>query len=166
MERTQILHLYVSPGHNYFGRHGMKADGHPIVERSEITCIAGRGIEDDRFYDYKADYKGQITFFADEVYRLLSEELEVRDVLPSVFRRNVITRGLDLNALIGKEFTIQGVRFLGTAECKPCYWMNSAFHPQAEVRLRGRGGLRAKILTSGTLKTTQAAQAVREIPAA
>jgi len=152
MESVQILHLYVSPGHNYFGRHGVAADQHPILERTEIRCIAGRGIEDDRFYDYKPDYKGQITFFAEEVYRSLGEELNVRGIPPSVFRRNVITRGLDLNSLLGLEFTMQGVRFLGTSECKPCYWMNSAFHPDAEARLQGRGGLRAKILTSGVLR--------------
>jgi len=160
MDSAQILHLYVSPGHNYFGRHGMAADNYPILEQTEISCIAGRGIEGDRFFDYKPDYKGQITFFAEEVYHSLSEELNVQGVSPSVFRRNAVTRGLDLNALIGVEFTVQGVRFLGTSECKPCYWMNSAFHPHAEDRLRGRGGLRAKILTSGHLSVSTVASTI------
>jgi MOSC domain-containing protein YiiM len=64
----------------------------------------------------------------------------------------VITRGLDLNSLVGREFEIQGVRFLGTAECSPCYWMDRAFAPGAEAALKKRGGLRAKILTDGLLR--------------
>lgn len=157
MESAQILRLYVAPGHNFFGRHGQAAEEHPIVERREIHCFAGRGIEGDRFFDYKPDYKGQITFFAHEVYQSLCDELGVCGISPCVFRRNVITRDLDLNSLIGVEFTLQGVTFLGTGECKPCYWMNSAFHPAAEVRLQGQGGLRAKILTTGRLRATSAA---------
>jgi MOSC domain-containing protein YiiM len=64
----------------------------------------------------------------------------------------VLTRDADLNALIGQEFEVQGVRFLGTRECSPCYWMDQAFAPGAEAWLKGRGGLRAKILSSGWLK--------------
>jgi MOSC domain-containing protein YiiM len=59
---------------------------------------------------------------------------------------------MDLNSLIGEEFAIQGVRFLGQEECKPCYWMDQAFAAGAEELLRGRGGLRASILTNGTLR--------------
>ena len=64
---------------------------------------------------------------------------------PSVFRRNVITHGADLNELIDREFEVQGVRFYGTAECTPCYWMDRAFAPGAEAALLGHGGLRARI---------------------
>ncbi|HEY4246814.1 MAG TPA: MOSC domain-containing protein [Lacunisphaera sp.] len=153
MDLIEILRLYVSPAHNYFGHHGREADEHPTIECNEVSCVEGRGIEGDRFFDYKPDYKGQISFFADEVYQALRTEFDVNQVSPAVFRRNVLTRGTDLNSLIGREFFIQGVRFLGTGECKPCYWMNTAFHPGAEASLQSRGGLRAKILTSGRLRT-------------
>lgn len=146
------VHLYVSAGHNYFGHHGQPAGSNEIIEVNSIHCLAGRGIEGDRFCDYKKDYKGQITFFALEVYESLIVECHVCGVAPSVFRRNVITRGVDLNSLIGRVFQIQNVRFEGTAECSPCHWMNEAFHPEAEARLRGRGGLRARILNDGWIK--------------
>ncbi len=67
-------------------------------------------------------------------------------------RRNVVVRGANLNALIGCEFELQGVRFLGTEECRPCYWMDQAVGPGAEAWLIGRGGLRAKILSDGWLR--------------
>jgi MOSC domain-containing protein YiiM len=57
-----------------------------------------------------------------------------------------------LNSLVGVEFEVQGVKFLGTAECFPCHWMDEAFAPGAEHFLQGRGGLRAKILTDGMLR--------------
>ena len=147
-----IEHLYISPGHNFFGHHGQPAGEHPSVEVPEIRCFAGRGIEGDRFLDFKADYKGQITFFSAEIYDELCARLGIWDRPPSAFRRNVITRGVDLNTLIGQEFTIQGVQFRGMAECSPCDWQDGAFAPGTEAALQGRGGLRAKILTDGVLR--------------
>lgn len=148
-----IEHLFVSPGHNYYGHHGQPTGDHPILEVETVECVAGRGLRGDRFFDYKPDYKGQITFFAAEVLEALHRELGLAEFNPAATRRNVITRGLDLNALIGKEFELQGVRFAGTEECRPCDWMNQAFrHDSAEAWLKGRGGLRAKILTDGTLR--------------
>ena len=153
MNPVRIEHLFVSPGHNYLGHHDQPAGDHPIVEVDQVECVAGRGLQGDRFFDFKADYRGQITFFAAEVLEALQRELGLATVNPAATRRNVITRGLDLNALIGQEFELQGVRFAGTEECRPCSWMNQAFqHEAAEAWLKGRGGLRAKILTSGTLR--------------
>ena len=148
----EVRHLYISPGHNYFGHHGRAPDAHPILEVDAIECVAGHGIRGDRFFDYRSSYKGQISFFAEEVYRELCEHFGI-ERKPSVPRRNVITRGVDLNGLIGSEFEVQGVRFLGTEECRPCYWMDQAIAPGAEKFLRGRGGLRARIMTDGVLRS-------------
>lgn len=131
-------------------------DAHPTVEVAKINVVAGHGIRGDRFFDYKDDYKGQITFFSREVFDELCDALDVHDQPLSSVRRNVITRGIDLNALIGAEFEIQGVRFAGVEECRPCFWMEQAFASGAEKFLKGRGGLRARILTDGELKSTAA----------
>jgi len=120
-------------------------------EVESISCLRGRGIEGDRFFDFKPNYKGQITFFSAEIYDALCRTLDVWDRSPAVFRRNVITRGVNLNTLIDKEFVVQGVHFLGMAECSPCHWMDRAFAPGAEKELEGNGGLRARILTDGIL---------------
>lgn len=148
----KIEALYISPGHNYFGRHGQAPGEHPLLAVPAVECVAGRGLVGDRFLDYKDDYAGQITFFAGEVYDEIRRALNQPDRPAAVFRRNVLTRGVDLNALIGRVFEVQGVRFAGTRECSPCYWMDQAFAPGAEAWLKGRGGLRARILTSGRLK--------------
>lgn len=158
---VEILHLYISPAHNYFGHHGRAAGEHPTLEVESIECVAGHGIRGDRFFDYRDNYKGQITFFANEVYRALCEEFGVDDKPPSVLRRNVITRGVDLNAMIGSEFEVQGVRFRGMEECRPCYWMDQAFAPGAHKFLDGNGGLRAQLFSGGELRISAPAFALR-----
>ena len=144
--------IYISPAHNYFGHYGKPAGDAPLVAVEAAELIAGSGILGDRFFDYKEDYKGQVTFFAEEVYTDVCNRLGCNDRHPGVFRRNILVAGVDLNALIGQEFEVQGVKFLGMAECSPCEWMNQAFAPGAEAELKGRGGLRAKVLTNGTVR--------------
>jgi len=124
-----------------------------MVEVAEIECVAGRGLRGDRYFDFKDDYKGQITFFSLKIFDELCGTLQIQGYSPALARRNVITRGIDLNEWIGQEFDIEGVRFYGTQECAPCYWMDRAFAPGAHEFLKGRGGLRAKILTDGKLRT-------------
>lgn len=147
-----IRHLYVSPGHNYRGHHGREPDDHPMIELDVVECVAGKGLEGDRYFGHKENYKGQVTFFAWEVYGELCRKLGVHDKSPSVLRRNVMVEGVDLGSLIACRFEIQGVEFEGTEECKPCYWMDRAFAPGAEAMMAGQGGLRARILTTGQLR--------------
>ena len=123
-----------------------------MIELAEIECVAGRGIRGDRYFDFKDDYKGQITFFSVEVFDELCNAMKVQECSPALARRNVITRGVDLNEFIGEQFEVQGLRFLGVEECRPCYWMDGAFAPGAREFLKGRGGLRAKILSDGRLR--------------
>jgi len=155
----KVLHLYIAPAHNFFGHHGKPPGDAPTVEVDEIECVAGRGVRGDRFFDFKDNYKGQITFFAQETYEELIRTLHYNKP-PSVFRRNVITAGIDLNAWMEGEFEVQGVRFRGMGECAPCYWMDHAFGPGAEEALKGRGGLRAVILSGGVLRVTRTLTAV------
>lgn len=117
-----------------------------------MRCRAGWGLEGDRFYGYRPDYKGQVTFFAWETYAAAREKFGVSALTAGVFRRNVMVEGLDLNALVEARFAIDGVEFEGTGESRPCHWMNQVVAPGAEEWLRGQGGLRAKILTDGELR--------------
>ncbi len=149
--QINIRELYVSPGHNYFGHHGQPAGANPILRVGQVVCRAGRGLEGDRFFDYKPDYKGQVTFFAWEVYEAIKAALRVPNLSAGAFRRNVLVEGMNPEALAGQRFRIGPVEFEGMGEAKPCYWMEQAVAPGAEAWLLGRGGLRAKILSDGVL---------------
>jgi len=146
-----IRHIFISPGHNFFGRHGQPAGEHPAIDVRAVKCRAGFGLEGDRFYGYRPGYKGQVTFFAWETLLAAREKFGLPALLPAVFRRNVVVEGLDLNGMLERRFTLGGVEFEGTGEARPCHWMNSVVAPGAEDWLMGCGGLRAKVLSDGAL---------------
>ena len=152
-----IIHqIFTSPGHNYYGHHGLPPDEFPLIDADSIECVAGQGIRGDRFFNYQDDYKGQITFFSREVFDLMAQAFGLTTKSAGVLRRNVVVSGVELNDLIGVDFALQGVQFRGTAHCAPCYWMNTAFARGAEEFLAGRGGLRARILTDGRISVGDA----------
>ena len=157
-ERAQIVlrHLYISPAHNFFGHHGGPAGETPVDEVACLYCLKGQGIVGDRFFNYKDNYKGQITFFSSEIFARLCQHTGAKKCPPSAVRRNVLLEGIDINHLIDREFEIHGVRFVGTEECRPCHWMDEAVGPGAEDFLKGSGGLRARILSDGWLRRGRA----------
>lgn len=148
----RVRHIYISPGHNFFGRHGQPPGEHPVLEVEQVECVAGRGLRGDRFFDFKEDYRGQITFFSWKTFQQMRQEMGLQDAAPSATRRNVLVEGVDLLTLVGRNFEIQGVQFAGSEECRPCHWMNHAFKDGVEEWLKGRGGLRARILSDGILR--------------
>lgn len=148
-----LRHLYRSPGHDFFGRHGQAPENHGIEECDEFELVAGSGIRGDRFFGYKPDYKGQITFFNQAWVESARDYLGDPTLPATAFRRNVIVEGIDLNTLIGLRFRLGGVLFKGAEECKPCYWMDQACgKPGVEDLLKGNGGLRCRILEDGILR--------------
>lgn len=148
----RIRHIFISPGHIYVGHHGKPAGKHPIEEVESVECVAGQGLRGDRYFGHKENFKGQITLFEWEVYEQLRQTCGGGNTSPARLRRNVIVDGADLNALIGQEFELQGVRLSGSEECRPCYWMDQAIGAGAEAWLKGRGGLRCRILSDGWLR--------------
>ena len=151
---TLTLHrIFISAGHRFVGRHGLAPAENPIIEVPEAECVAQRGLRGDRYFDRPSGHKGQITLFSQEVFERLRAEVAAPTAEASALRRNLFVSGADLNALIGVEFDLQGIILAGVEECRPCYWMNSAIGPGAEEFLRGRGGLRCRVLSSGWLHT-------------
>ena len=127
-----------------------------LVARAE--ALAGRGLEGDR-YAVRAG-----TFSSDTPtargYDLTLIEAEVLDelVLPdgnrlayADARRNIITRGVDLNSLVGRRFLIGDVECLGQRLCEPCAHLERLTRPGSLKGLIHRGGLRADILTGGAV---------------
>ena len=152
MQDISIRHIFISPSHRYIGHEQGQPGAQEMQSVEQVECVAGQGLEGDRFFGFKEDYKGQVTFYAAEVFAAACEHVGNAGCEPWAMRRNVMTEGVDLNTLIGREFEIGGVRFLGTEECSPCEWMDWAIGEGAKAFLRDRGGLRARILTSGTLR--------------
>ena len=154
--RAELLEIWISPGNDFRGHHGMARGEHGIESLPEVECVAGMGLKGDRYFGYKPDFKGQVTFFDADAVAAVREHFNRPDLSGSVFRRNLIVRGVDLAAWVGRRFRFQGIEFEGSEECKPCYWMDEAVASGAEefLKTRFRGGLRARILTDGTLRVS------------
>jgi len=153
-EEARLLEIHISPGHDYWGRKGEGRMQHGITRLDEVECVAGKGLRGDRYFAYRPDFKGQVTFFDAVVADEVRTHFKLPKLPASVFRRNLIVRGADLSKWLGKRFTFQGVVFEGAQECKPCEWMSRVVAPGCEEFLKPkfRGGLRARILTDGILR--------------
>ncbi len=149
--RATIHHIWISPGHDFKGRHGLGRLEHGMQRLESAQCEAGKGIAGDRYHNESPGEKQQITFLSREVFEEMCSALGVAGIDASALRRNVLVSGIDLNGLVGRRFRLDGVLFEGVEECKPCYWMDEAVAPGANAFLAGRGGLRCRILEDGIL---------------
>lgn len=147
--------IYLSPGHDFRGRHGKGRLDHGMVAVAEAECVAGLGLRGDRYFGHKPDYKGQVTFFDLAVVEAVRQRFNHPALDASWFRRNLLVEGVDLGEWIGKRFRFQGIEFEGAEECRPCYWMDEAVAPGVEEFLKENcgGGLRARIIHTGILRT-------------
>ncbi len=127
---------------------------HGISDVSEAECVAGRGLRGDRYFNKRPNAKGQVTFFDMRIVEEARAHFSLSKLPASVFRRNLIVSGVELKDWMGKRFIFQGIEFEGAQECSPCEWMDRVIAPGGQEFLKGkfRGGLRAKVLSSGILR--------------
>lgn len=151
----EIVTLVVSPRHAYEGR---PAGGVPPFDGSEtsdsVRVRAHKGIVGDRYFGTRFTY-ASLTLIAEESLRWLEAELAAGPFDPALARRNVVTRGHDVDALARTSFTLDAghgpIRFRSLTPANPCAWMNEVFAPGAHQALRGRGGIRCEPLDDGEL---------------
>jgi len=129
----------------------------PIVEGpmqtvDEVRAVPGRGLEGDRYFDHpQMEPKRELTLVEAEAVEAFRSEFKIDFGLEGT-RRNLITRGVPLNHLVGREFWIGGVKARGIQLCEPCATLQRLSHPKVLPGLIHRGGLRAQILTEGTIR--------------
>ena len=131
----------------------------PMQSVSEARAVPGRGLEGDRYFDQKGTFSKpqpdrELTLIEAEAIEALKRELGV-DYGLSDSRRNVVTRGVPLNHLVGREFWIGDVKARGLKLCEPCSHLQRLSHPKVLPGLVHRGGLRAQILTEGTIRVAE-----------
>ncbi len=125
------------------------------VER--VRAHAGRGLEGNRYYWAEGDAPPgcAVTLIAAEAVAAVAQDGDV-SVEPAATRRNVLTRGIDVNELVGKRFRIGDVECEGVELCEPCAHLESMTQPGIVKAFVHRGGLNADILTDGEIKVGDA----------
>ena len=117
----------------------------------QIDVVKGKGIINDRYFSNNTDRDTQITLIESENIDFYNKFAAVN--IPYVdFRRNIITKGINLNNLVGKEFLIGNVRIFGHRLCNPCKYLQDKLEQNNFVKnFLNKGGLRAEILTNGKI---------------
>src|SRR6266571_7035855 len=120
------------------------------VER--VRALAGKGLEGNRYFfaDGDAPDGRALTLIAAEALEALEQEDGIA-LHAAATRRNVLTRGIDVNALVGKRFRVGDVECLGVELCEPCAHLQSLTQPGVIKGLVHRGGLNADILSDGDI---------------
>jgi MOSC domain-containing protein YiiM len=127
---------------------------------STAELQAGRGIVDDRYYAGEGKFSAKLMakgeddwqvslIEAEEIDRFIADE--DLNFSHSDFRRNIVTQGIRLNPLVGKRFTVDGIEMEGVRLCEPCAYLAGLLTERLLPGMIGRAGLRARILTSGTI---------------
>jgi MOSC domain-containing protein YiiM len=132
------------------------AAGGPMSSHGSVSIKAGKGIEGDRYFSQtgknRSSYRGQpdfeITLIESEVIKTFNKETGNK-FHESDFRRNLVTKGVRLNDLEGKDFTVNGIGMYGVRLCEPCASLQRRLAVSILPELMGKGGLRAQIKSNG-----------------
>lgn len=142
----------------------------PMRSLDSVRAVAERGLEGDRyftkqgtFWKERPDY--QLTLIEEEAVTALKRDYGIR-LEPQNARRNLVTRGVALNHLVGRDFRVGSVLVRGIRLCEPCSHLEQLSGVPVIKGLRHRGGLRAQILSDGEIRVGDRVQVVgaREVP--
>ena len=130
----------------------------PMKKMRHLNALAGRGIEGDRYllgtgtYSKKPEPGRQVTLIKSEILDWLKKEFDIT-VKPEECRRNVVTRDVEINELIGTEFFVGEVRLRAHRITQPCIYLeNLLSQPGLYQALWDNGGISCAIMTDGIIK--------------
>ena len=128
-----------------------KNNNQKIQGVDKIELLSSKGVVGDRHFHENNDVRSQVTLIESENIDYYNNKLKT-DYLYIDFRRNVVTKGIHLNDLVGKKLLIGNVEVQGHDLCRPCKHLEETLKGQDIIKefLR-RGGLRCEVLKSGTI---------------
>ena len=144
--------------------HLAETTGAPIYAVSSVEAVAGEGLVGDRTYG-QATAKGRagegldLTLVEAEMVEALLTDAGI-ELAPGEVRRQLTTRGVALNDLVGRQFRVGQVVLRGVRSCDPCALLERRTRPGARAVLEHRAGVRADVVTGGTIRTNDAVAAV------
>ncbi len=140
------------------------SNSEPVQSVMEAHAVPGRGLEGDRYFNrtgtfWKDEPDFEVTLIEAEAFEGMRRESGL-DLQPSEGRRNIITRGVPLNHLVGQEFRVGSVILRGVRLCEPCaHLAKISGSPGIIGGLVHRGGLRAQVLSDGLIKVGDVVEA-------
>ena len=123
---------------------------HNMIPVESVFANQNQGLEGDRYQGRSG--KRQVTLLQQEHLSVI-EKLTCQEITAAMLRRNLLISGINLHALKGQHFQIGAAILLGTGFCHPCSRMESILGPGGYNAMLGHGGLTARIIVSGKIKT-------------
>jgi MOSC domain-containing protein YiiM len=155
--KGQVLSIYVR-----------SEPGGPVIELDEVLAVPGKGLKGDYYFSAGSPRKPgpgrELTLIEMETLEAVEKESNIR-LNPEESRRNVITKNVPLNHLIGKEFQVGDVILKGIRLCEPCSHLAELTQKEILPALVHRGGLRAQIISEGLIRTGDPVYAINSSPA-
>lgn len=137
----------------------------PPVRLRAATLVAGHGIEGDRYWNETGTFSksmapdNQVTLIEEEAIEAAARDYGVK-VKPGETRRNIMTRGVALNHLVGRTFLVGDALLEGLELCEPCGHLAKLTTEKLREALVHRGGLRCRIVRSGVVRPGDALELV------
>jgi steroid delta-isomerase-like uncharacterized protein len=156
MTQGRVISIQIAP-----------AAGAPMQSAESVRAVAGQGLEADRYFTKQGTYSAtpgavrDVTLIESEAVEAMNAKLGTT-FAPSTMRRNIVTRGVPLNHLVGHEFRVGEVRLRGEQLCQPCAYLESLTQVGVKAAMQHRCGLRAAILTGGTIHAGDAIAALND----
>ncbi len=132
--------------------------GQPLISVAEAELVPGKGIEGDRYFSANGTFSKSLLSKGDfEVTLIEQEEIRAFNVTTglnydnAMFRRNIVTSGIRLNALVGREFALGACRLKAIRLCEPCAYLSDLLSDQVMQRMQHKAGLRAIIRSGGAV---------------
>ncbi len=129
----------------------------PMTAVDKARAVPGRGLEGDRYFSQVGTFSNkpgpsrEVTLIEAEALEALTRDYQI-ELEPRNTRRNIVTRGVPLNHLVGRDFQVGEVKLRGIRLCEPCSHLEQLTRPGIERALVHRGGLRAQVLNSGLIR--------------
>ena len=145
MTHGRVEGIYISPNR-----------GEPTIFVELVHVVPGMGIEGDRYFkqpgtDTARSKPGrEITLIEIEAIEAMCKDDGIQ-ITPDKTRRNIVTRGVSLNELVGRVFTIGDIQLRGVRLCEPCNYLANRTDPRILNSMVHRGGLRAEIISEGII---------------
>jgi len=128
-----------------------KNKGEKIIKINHVEAIMGKGLLGDRKFIENNSKISQVTLIEIENINYFNHISET-NILPSEFRRNIITEGIKLNDFVNKEFLVGNIKLKGHDLCRPCKYLQNMLSQSNFVKdLLDKGGLRCEILSTGKI---------------
>ncbi len=146
--------------------HIATAEGARTRSVDEIEAVMGVGLIGDRYADHSGHWDDsnvgrELTLVEAEALEMLAREHGI-ELQPGETRRNLTTRGVQLNDLVGQTFRVGDVLMKGIRLCEPCQYLTDLLGKPILRPLTHRGGLRVQLLSSGVIRTGDTVEPVAE----